>query len=274
MRFFNILILQFLLSLILNADTLETNYQIKNKLDTVYVAVPSDSMIVNVKSRELLPEQTWWDKHQGNMTGNMIGALLGALFASLIAIYTVRKTYLNTKKIEEEKITYNKIQRENTYCGLLFMIVSELRGHDMNTTRLREEIELFTNLVENMKDIISEDPFSKYDINFIETCRIKILDYAFFNTEIMSAISNYLNSLYDLNYYLNLERIRKVKIHFKDDDELFIEAFKECFEEVNLLINRLEEGRKEIEKEILLEINSFPHSDIDVDKLLKKLNNK
>jgi len=263
--------LQIFISLNLFADSLsidslraKNNSSVTQKVDTVYIPVPSDSLIINVKSREY-PEQTWWDRNQ-----SVIGSTIGAFLAALIAIYTVWRTFKNTKEIEANKNKSRRIEKEKTYCGLLFMIYGELHEHNKKNYILRKAIPIFTETVDKSEGIPYHDPFdnAKYGVTFIEACRIKILDFDFSNASLMTSISSYLHETQQLNHSLNLSPL--IRVYEKYPPDVLIQKFHKSFEVVTKMIDILEKRREEIRIEILAEIKSFPH--INVDELLQKHN--
>ncbi|TVL95534.1 MAG: hypothetical protein CV087_24255 [Candidatus Brocadia sp. WS118] len=263
--------MQIFISLNLFADSLsidslraKNNSSVTQKVDTVYIPVPSDSLIINVKSREY-PEQTWWDRNQ-----SVIGSTIGAFLAALIAIYTVWRTFKNTKEIEANKNKSRRIEKEKTYCGLLFMIYGELHEHNKKNYILRKAIPIFTETVDKSEGIPYHDPFdnAKYGVTFIEACRIKILDFDFSNASLMTSISSYLHETQQLNHSLNLSPL--IRVYEKYPPDVLIQKFHKSFEVVTKMIDILEKRREEIRIEILAEIKSFPH--INVDELLQKHN--
>lgn len=239
--------------------------------DTTYLPVPSDSMSFTVKSTEYLPKLSWWDRNEASLLGAIFGALVGALAASLIAHYSVMRTHKNTVKIENEKIAMIRRTKENIYCGLLFMIYSEIFGHRNLAPILKESISLFLDTTEATKDIVSDTPFTRYEIEFLKECRSKILEFENFETEILTVLSHYINKVSLLNYYLNLKRIRDIRFRFDGNEEDFLTGVKDYFNDVNDLISNLGDVGRSIQESVLTEIKKFPQNDIDIEKLMKGL---
>ena len=85
-------------------------------------------------------ENSLFIRYQG-LIGAFIGAFFGALGAALIAYFSIQKTHLNSSKLLDRQIRRDldnrnlqadnkRINAEKLYCGLLYIIHNDLRGHE------------------------------------------------------------------------------------------------------------------------------------------------
>jgi len=242
-----------------------------SKIDTIYVPVPSDTMHFNIVSKESNPPLNWWEKNEASLIGAIAGAFFGAISAGLIALFSIKRTHKNNFEIEKSKFIEDRKEKEKKYCGLLFMIISEIYFQKKDTELIEKEIKEFIRVTKEQKTIITDKPFTSYQSDMLVECRNRILEYDSFNTELVSTISLYINRINNCNSYLDLTRLIDLERFEKEGEFSIVEGTETYFSDMNEILENIKKARVELTKGLTLEIAKFPSSDINPDELLNKL---
>ena len=263
---FIIVILFFVVqSLVSFADVSEKDVSFIQNDDSVKIIVSNESLNMEKSYTSIQSIKTLLKKYP-----TIIGSLLGSFFAALIAICSINKTNKNNIKLEMQKYNTQKQINENKYCGLLFSIYSELKDHDTISDLLNDEIEKYLTLISENIEILTESPFSNFQINFMKSCQLKILDFDKFDTELLSLISRYINLIDFLNKNLNLKRVIDTK-NISENEDKFLEGIKEYFKSIRKSVDKLKSLSEIIKNEIPKKIASFPQNDVNFDNLKSEL---
>lgn len=232
----------------------------------------NDTLIVKLAENTKVtpPKESFLQRY-----GALIGTFLGAFFAALIAIYSVWRTNRNNLELERKKYNTQKQITENTYCGILFSVHTELLAHDKISENLNSEIEQFLVYFSEKLEIPVDNPFSEFPLEFLKLCRSKILDFSKFETKNLSFLTHYINVMDSVQKNLNLRRIREV-IRGETDKDLLIKGISAYFEQIRGTLVKLTNLRKDLKDNIPEIIKSFPQSDVNFETLKEdvKINKK
>jgi len=259
----------FLLTLCFSNTNIEK--QSISRIDTIYVPVPVDTMHFNIISKNSAPSLSWWQKNEAGLIGAIIGAFLGAIGAGLVAYFSIKRTHNSNIEIERNRMIDVRKEKEKKYCGLLFMIISEIYFQKNETELIEKEINEFVRVTKEQKRIITDNPFTLYQLDMLNECRNRILDYDSFDTELVSTISLYINSINKCNSYLYLKRLTDLERFDKEGEFSIVDGVESYFSAVNNILENIKKARVELTKGLTLEIAKFPSSNINPEDLLKKL---
>lgn len=210
----------------------------KTIIDTIFVPVPTDTMQFNVISKEFIPKQTFMQKH--------LGALLGSLGAGLVALFSVLATHKTAKKREKEKA---RIFHRN----LLLAIYSELLSHEKLVDYLKGELNEAKRLALDKAQVLIESPHTKIPVEFINQCRIRLLEYEDNSMDLINHIFQYQNSTHQLVSNLSFSNVISLKEHFKNDAQ-YREGIKAYFDRLFVHLTTLENGRNVLTQRLLQEV--------------------
>jgi hypothetical protein len=237
---------------IISPDTIEINLKsLYPSNDTLVVKLAEDIKVT-------LPEEGFLQKY-----GILLGPFLGSLFAALIAIYSIWKTNKNNLELEQKKFDTQRQISENTYCGVLYSVYSELLAHDKIDENIHSEIDQFLDYFSDKLKIQVDNPFSEFPLEFLKLSRSKILDFSKFETNNLSFLTHYINVLDSVQRDLNLSRIREV-IKDETDDESLINGLDAYFKQIRGTLEKLSILRKDLKNNIVEIIKSFPQSDVNL----------
>lgn len=242
-----------------------------SKTDTIYVPVLVDTIHFNIVSKDSNTIISWLKRNEASLIGAIIGAFLGAIGAGFVAYYSIKRTHLNNIEIEKGRIIEIRKEKDKKYCGLLFMIISEIYFQKKDTELIEEEIERFIRVTKEQKRIITDNPFTLYQLDMLNECRNRILDYDSFDTELVSTISLHINTINKCNSYLYLKPLIDLE-RFKVEGELnIVDDVESYFSEVKIILGNINKARIKLTMGLTLEIAKFPSSNINPDDLMKKL---
>jgi hypothetical protein len=185
-----------------------------------------------------------------------IGAFLSGLLAALVAIYSINKTNKNNLKNEETKFQQILHNNRSRYCGNLFSIFSELITHTQMHKQKVNEIAFYLEKMTEIKDVVADEPFTTFPIEFLKESRRIILDFGDYRSSILAFLSSYINETVDINNFLNLTKIRKAKEFFDSDDQ-YVEGIKDYFAEIKNHLERFKITRLDLLDDILEDQNRF-----------------
>ncbi len=224
-----------------------------------------DSSYISTNVITNIPDSSFLKRNEGEI----VGSLLGALLAGLIAIISILATHQNNKKIQDRRFIIDKTYRENVYCNLLVAVHSELSGHNYFSKQLKKLLpELNRILIEKGELPISKIPV-EFSFEFIDECRLKLMDYDYYNVEILNLLGIYQNLTKGLQNNLNISEINNFKYEFssKTDFEKDINIF---FEALLNNLDELNDRRVNLQKLIIEDLDKFPHIYVDKEKLSKQ----
>ena len=233
----------------LQASTVDTLNVKKLHIDTTKTLIINDTLYV--KSKMLQKENSFFNRNEGTILGSALAA-----FVSLLAILITSLIRNRRDKREKEFLIGVK---QNIYCGLLHSIYHELGSHQNLVNVNWKSLELIRDVTLEKEKFIIEKTVETFNTDFINECRLKILEFESYNTDLLPVISKYKNSVISVNRSLDFKNLNsffeQLEIPFSEAVNLYFKIFKEDF-------NRIELGIQEIQKMIKEEIRKFTQNEV------------
>lgn len=234
----------------------------QKQIDTLYIPVPTDTMRFSVVSKEFVPKQNWLQRNEG--------ALLGSFLAAIVAVFSVWLTNFFNNRLGTKKAEIVKLQRKDTYCNILSTVYSELISHGNLTRTLKQELNEILRVFEEAGEIVAS-PITNIPIDFLNACRIKLIEYQIYNVGLLSYISHYVNAISILQPELNILKLRGFKSYFDNQDK-YAQGVRNYFNELNSRLEKIEETWQRLNKLLEKEIGKFSQGTINiVDEFDKKM---
>ena len=95
---------------------------------------------------------------------------------------------------EEDK--FKKILHNNRsrYCGNLYSIYSELITHTQMHKQKIKEINFYLEKISEIKDVVADEPFTPFPIEFLKESRKIMLDFGDYRSSVLAFLSAYINT--------------------------------------------------------------------------------
>jgi hypothetical protein len=240
-------------------NNLVTNPTTISKSDT------TKSIIVNDSLNERII-----DNNKGNFFKRNEGAIIGSALAAFVSLFSIwLTTCLRNKRdkkekkfnihLENEKINRRKMEKENIYCGLIHSIFHELNYHLQLLVINRKTIKRIKDLTIEKGEYNIKQSIEKFNTKFINECRLKVLEFESFNTDILPIVSKYINKIESLNTHFDFQStislIKQLEMPFEDSVNLHFKELEKNFMDIELSI-------QEIQKMIRGEISKFSQNKI------------
>ncbi len=242
---------------IIYIDTLKTQNILQ--LDTIKSILLNDTL--NVKSKILESEESFCSRNEGQLLAFFLSIILALSTIWLTNKIRDKKDAKKEEKLKKEqkrKEKIERIKREEIYCGFLHSIFHELAGHRYLLQENWKSLELIRDLTLENENFIIELKLEEFNYEFIDKCRLKILDYEKYNTDLLPNISAYINRVKQLNKTLDVTpAIRSIK----NIDVPFDESLNSYFQEIKNLFDEIKAGIEAIELMIKDEIEKFTQSE-------------
>ncbi len=231
-------------------DTLRLNTK---SIDTIKTQRINDTLYV--KSKIFESDKGFFSRNEGT--------ILGSFLAALVSLFSILITMIIRNKKEKEKEEKVKEEKVKVYCGLLHSIYHEMKGHQRLLEMDWKSLEIIRDItIEKDKPVIEGSMIEKINTDFINECRLKILEFENYNTDLLPLISEYINRINNLNTVLDvkpkLDSIVSLNLPFR-------ESVLEYFNEIKRYIDSIESGIIKVNDLIKEEIEKFPHSEVTND---------
>lgn len=200
-------------------------------------------------------QQKWYES---SLLTTLIGAFFGAFFAAIIALLVVNRTHKKNKEIEAKRENDAIHKVEEKYTALLFGIYSEIQANEELVKIIKEGIKSYLDHVESQNKLIATDVFNTLKINFVEQCRLNMINNESFSPNVLRWVSKYIYKVDEINGNLESNKIMQIPNHLHPGDSLF-DAMTIYFNEILDNIKDLEEGSIELKRIILHDHQNFPH---------------
>lgn len=234
---------------ILLADSTGTNINVVLP-DIVNCKIVNDTL--NVKSRLVQNEESFFKRNEGT--------ILGSALAAFVSLFSIWITTYNRNRRETKEKQFQRRMRENIYCGLLFSIYHELTDHKNILKINREEIKYIRAITIEKGDFVFEKAKENFNAEFINACRLKILEFENYNSNLLPKVSNYINTVKSLNrsfdYKTVFSVLQKLKMPLNED------IINTYFQEIISDLDKIDLGIQELQKLLKKEISRFPQNDI------------
>lgn len=117
-----------------------------SRIDTIIIPETTETSHFNLVSEESNQSLSWWKRNEANLIGAIAGSFFGAVGAGLIALYSIKRTHKNNIEIEKSKLIEIRKEKDKIYCGLLFMIISEIHYQKIDTEKIEKLINEFVRI--------------------------------------------------------------------------------------------------------------------------------
>lgn len=229
-------------------------------LDTVNNLIINDTLNINAH----------FIKEEGNFFTRNEGTILGALLAALVSLFSIWITNKSRNRkderdkafqinLENQKINRQKMIKENIYCGLLHSIYHELNSHKNLSDINWKSLNLVKDLTLEKDDFVIEKAINIFSTEFINQCRLKILEFESYNTDLLPIISQYISKVISINNYMDFKTVlssnKKLEMPFVDTVNEYFDILKSDFDEIAV-------GRQKIQDFIINEIKKYPQNEI------------
>ncbi|MFA4907480.1 MAG: hypothetical protein WC602_04365 [archaeon] len=204
-------------------------------------------------TRNKVPQESWLYSN----SGNIVGALLGSFLAGIVALVSILLAHKKNKEIQDISLKNERIQREDIYCGNLFAIYHEINWHKNLSKRLTRELKIIKQQSIDTLSFPCDQANELFRIEYLDRCRINVLEYARFDTDLLTLISTYLNLIMTINNSLNFTVVSKMKNKF-DSDVRYKEALSGYFKILENIISDANRGMGNIQSRIVEVVGSFP----------------
>jgi hypothetical protein len=207
-----------------------------------------------------------------NNSGGIIGSLLGALFASIIALKSIQRTHEKNKELQDSINTNNRISQEDIYSGNLFAIYQEIEWHINLTKQIKSELKIIKEKTLNDLEFPYKVVHEKYRVEYLDHCRMNVLEFSRFDTDLLALISTYLNLIMQINNNLDFHLIPEVREKYDIDDDSYRKALDEYFEKLDERIEKAELAMTNIQMGVEEVVTSFPENNVILTNLENKSN--
>lgn len=190
-------------------------------------------------------------------SGSIIGSIIGAFLVGIVALISIHLTHKKNSQLQEIAFQKERESREDIYCGNLFAIYHEIDWHNNLSQRLRKELEIVKDEALSSLEFPYDEANELFRIEYLDKCRINVLEFSRFDTDLLALISTYLNLVMTINKNLNFQAASHLKDKFNSNDQ-YKEAIKLYFEELEKLLVKADQGMENIQKGIIEVVESFP----------------
>lgn len=180
----------------------------------------------------------WWKRNEGTFLGSLLAALVAAFSAFLAYWLSERRTRLRQRQI---------------YFRLLHEVYHELEWHESLKQRLQNHLNEVLRIALAQGEIVITSPPEIFRVEYLDSCRSKILEYDRFNTELLPYLSTYINLVNVINGSVDLRKLRELLAHF-DDAEGYKMAAQEYFQRVFDEMKKLDVAIPELQEGIVNEM--------------------
>ena len=188
----------------------------------------------------------WWQRNEGTF--------LGSFLAALVAVLSVLFTHWLDKR------RYGARMRR-VYAGLLHSIHAELVWHKGVIRRLRQHLEELKRVASETGIVPVSEAGERFELDYFEQCRLRVLEYEHFSTELMKYLAEYANFLRFANRSIQLQAVQEAAKHFEDDAERR-KGLTAYFANVLAELGKIESAIPIIQERIRCEVTHLPEVEL------------
>lgn len=220
--------------------------------DTMLTTIKTDTFNV-VVTENVYPKASWLRRNEGT--------ILGAFLASLIALASILVTNaINKNQIRKEKEQLIK-EKEIISANLLHSIYHELNLIINSSKIIQLQLTAIKKLSVQERKPIADNIPEKFDVDYLNSCRVKLLEYDTYKSELVPKLSEYMAIIARLNRYTDLKYFTATATRMTDEDS-FGTAVESYFENLDGLFVDADEKAERLKNDILAAVNNLESAEI------------
>lgn len=185
----------------------------------------------------------FWERNEGQLVatiGGILIAIIAAYLTYLLSLYQINK------------------KEKDAYQGLLYTLHVELYWQNHHFELLKKTLyRLKITSIQNKKFVFESTPM-QFDLTIIEKGLLNVIDYKYYNYELVALLTSYINQIRDINHFLDFKNASDLlnNLNDKPDIEQLIAGY---FNDLNIeYINKTQPVISRIRKIIENELKNYP----------------